>query len=158
MSRQAPCAEWQDAISAYMDGALPVPEEQRVHAHLRQCPACAALLVDLVPVVQALHAMPAPRPGRDPWPAIARALQQDARFRSRRLIVFPRAGWVAASFVAITAGSLAFMATQETAGGGPVADVDVYWEQHEFFSHEEGLPTLFAPELSAIEASYRIDP
>ena len=56
------CEEWLDAVSAYVDGVLTVEEELRVHAHLRACAGCAQLLVDLIPVVQALHALPAPRP------------------------------------------------------------------------------------------------
>lgn len=160
MSRQAPCAAWLEAISAYLDGALPGDEEHRVHAHLRACPACSEFLVDLVPVVQALHALPAPVPPGDPWPAIARQLRHDPTFFRRRTLfrLQPRAaGWAAAGFLVIATTSLAVIGIQQSAAT-PTADVDMYWQQHEFYSHEEGVPSLYAPELNAVEASYQIEP
>lgn len=160
MSQQAPCAAWLEAISAYLDGALPGDEEHRVHAHLRQCPGCSEFLVDLVPVVQALHALPAPVPSSDPWPEIARQLRRDPAFFRRRALwrIEPRvAGWAAAGFLFLATGSMAAVSYQQ-ASQTPTADVDMYWQQHDFYSHEQGLPSLYAPELNAVEASYQIEP
>jgi anti-sigma factor RsiW len=159
MSQQAPCAAWLEAISGYLDGALAGPEEHQVHAHLRQCPACAEYLVDLVPVVQALHALPAPTPTRDPWPVLARALRQDPRYARRPLLVSlqPRtAGWVAAGVLFLATSSLAMLNYQQSTLA-PTADLDMYWQQHEIYSHDEGVPSLYAPELNAIEATYQLD-
>ncbi|MNS04857.1 hypothetical protein D3C72_362450 [compost metagenome] len=160
MSQQEPCAAWQEAISGYLDGALPTTEEQSVHAHLRRCPACAEYLVDLVPVVQALHALPAPVPQRDLWPAIARQLKKDPAFGRRMAAITwlrPRAaGWVAASVLVITTGALA-VATMQQSASAPTADVDMYWQQHELYSQDEGVPSLYAPGLNAIEATYQLD-
>jgi anti-sigma factor RsiW len=160
VSRQAPCAAWLEAISAYLDGALISTEEQRVHAHMRQCPGCAEFLVDLVPVVQALHALPKPVPRTDPWPEISRQLRRDPAFYRRRFLlrVEPRvAGWAAAGFLFLATGSMAAISYQQSASA-PTADVDMYWQQHEFYSQEQGVPSLYAPELNAVEASYQIEP
>ena len=160
MSRIEPCAAWLESISGSLDGALPSDEEHRVHAHLRRCPACAEFLVDLVPVVQALHALPAPTPSGDPWPAIARQLRRDPAFFRRRALwrVPPRqAGWAAAGFLLLATGSMAVIGYQQSAAT-PTADMDMYWQQHEFYSHEQGVPSLYAPEFNAVEATYMIDP
>ena len=154
-----PCADWLDAISAYMDGQLPPDEEHAVHAHLRQCTACAETLVDLVPVVQALRALPPHRPARDLWPQIGAELrQQPAFFRRRAWRHWPplALGWAAAALVAMLGSSAAFVGYQQ-ASSVPAADVDTYWHQHELISHDEGVPGLYAPELSAVEASYKLE-
>jgi anti-sigma factor RsiW len=160
VSRQEPCAAWLESISAYLDGALAVGEEQQVHQHLRQCPPCAKFLVDLVPVVQSMHALPAPTPKGDPWPTIAGELRHDPLFFRRRALwrLQPRhVGWVAAGFLFIATGSMAYMGYQQSATT-PTADVDMYWQQHELFSHEDGVPSLYAPEYNAVEAGYQIEP
>jgi anti-sigma factor RsiW len=160
VSRQEPCSAWIENISAYLDGALAGAEEQLVHAHLRACAACAEFLVDLVPVVQALQALPAPVPTSDPWPAIAFALRTEGHFRPRGAILrlAPRQmGWVAAGVLFLATGSMAFLGYQQSAAV-PTADVDMYWSQHEMFSHEDGMPSNYAPEFNAIQANYHIEP
>lgn len=160
MKPDTPCQAWLEAISCYLDGVLDAAEEHRVHAHLRRCPACAEFLVDLVPVVRTLHCLPAPAPGCDPWAAIAAELAADPAFAGRRwrLIRFPRpmVGWAAAGVVAVVVGAAGWQILMPAAQPA-VADTDMYWHQHQLFSHEEGVPTLYAPELSAIEASYHLD-
>lgn len=160
MSRQEPCATWLEAISAYLDGALAPGEEQKVHQHLRACPPCAEFLVDLVPVVQTLHALPAPVPSGDPWLAIARELRHDPVFFRRRafLRLEPKhVGWVAAGVLFLATGSMAFLGYQQNAAT-PTADMDMYWQQHELFTHEDGVPSLYAPEYNAVEAGYHLQP
>lgn len=161
MSMAQPCEAWLTAISGYLDGVLSPQEEHEVHAHMHQCKPCAQYLVDLVPVVQFLHHMPAPAlPGRDCWPAIAAALREDPHFYRRNsfklLVSRPAVGWAAAGFMLLAVGSMSYMGYQQQAST-PVADVDLYWHQHELFSQEEGVPSLYAPELNAIEASYQLD-
>ena len=162
MNQEQPCPGWLEAIAGYMDGALAPGEEQRVHGHLRGCPGCAKHLIDLVPVIQALKAMPAPAPGRDLWPEIASSLAADPAFKRGGVVTIfrklpkPALGWAAAgvAFVAIGSGVFAGWLAPEPV---PVADTDTYWHQHQLHEHVEGLPTLYAPELSAIEASYQLD-
>lgn len=165
MSHQ-PCAAWLDDISAYLDGVLDMASEHRVHAHLRQCPACSEWLVDLVPVVKAMQLMPEPVPTSDPWPAIARSLASDARFRRRHWLPAPvrlmfserkaAVGWAAAGVMFFAVGGMSYMSVMD-AQRVPIADTDTYWHQHQLFTHEESVPTLYTPELRAIEASYQLD-
>lgn len=155
MSRNPACEAWQEAISAYLDGALALDQELRVHAHLRTCGACSRFLVDLVPVVQAVRSLPAPKPPRDLWPALERQLAREALFRGRSRPFFRPAMGLAAAAVMVAVG-LGYAGFQQ-ATAVPVADVDMYWHQHGIFSREGGEPTLYAPEWSAIEASYQLD-
>jgi hypothetical protein len=39
----------------------------------------------------------------------------------------------------------------------PVADLDTYWHQHDAFDRDQGLPTRYAPDLGAVEASYHLE-
>lgn len=162
MNQEQPCSGWLEAIAGYMDGELAPAEEQRVHAHLRLCPGCAKHLIDLVPVVQALKALPAPPPGRETWARLEARLASEPAFKQSGVVTIfrkaprPVVGWAAAgvAFVAIGAGLLSGLGRGEPV---PVADTDTYWHQHQLYEHVEGLPTLYAPELSAIEASYQLD-
>ena len=62
-----------------------------------------------------------------------------------------------AGAVFLATGSMAAISYQQSASA-PTADVDMYWQQHEFYSQEQGVPSLYAPELNAVEASYQIEP
>ena len=44
------CTQYLELISARLDGELSVSEEERLQAHLAQCPACRALLADLTAI------------------------------------------------------------------------------------------------------------
>jgi predicted anti-sigma-YlaC factor YlaD len=160
MSAVEPCAAWLEAISCYLDGVLTPPEEHAVHAHMHGCEPCAQYLVDLVPVVQMLQGLPAAQPSRDCWPAIAHALREDPHFYRRRgwrvLMGRPAVGWAAAGVMLFAITSVSYMGYQQQASI-PVADMNLYWHQHELFSQEEGVPSLYTPELNAIEASYQLD-
>ena len=165
MSPIEACPAWQEAISAFLDGVLPTGEEQAVHAHLRACPACARYLVDLVPIVQTLRAWPQLEPESDPWPTIARLLARDPAFGaspwSRQVFVRlrrPATAWAAAAAcVVVGLGSWGLHQHQAVATT-PVADMDLYWQQHEMAAHGEALPTMYTPELKAIKASYQLSP
>jgi anti-sigma factor RsiW len=58
------CADFQDRLSAYMDGELPRWKRWKVQTHLRQCRECAVLLRDLQEVdealIEGLQSAPAP--------------------------------------------------------------------------------------------------
>lgn len=157
------CDAWLEPISAYLDGMLSVEEELRVHAHLRACPRCSELLIDMLPVLQALRTLPTPVPDAHAWEAIAEALLGDAR--SLR----PRAGWwvawrrplvgvaVAAGVVAVV-GGLQWAQTRLSSPPVPVADIDTYWHAHDAFDQDQGLPGALGPGLEAVESSYELDP
>ena len=157
------CPEWLEAVSAYLDGALAVDEEQRVHAHLRACPGCAETLVDLVPVVQAIRGLPAPTPTRDPWPDLSRALRTDSAFRQGASQAAwtawsrPALGTAAAVAAVVVGGALTMHGYRNAQPPVPVADVDTYWHQHDAFDQDQSLPTRYDPDLGAVEASYALD-
>jgi anti-sigma factor RsiW len=157
------CPEWLEAVSAYLDGALAVDEEQRVHAHLRACPGCAETLVDLVPVVQTLRALPPVAPTRDLWPELSKQLRDDAAFREgARQAAWtawsrPALGAAAAVAAVVVGGGLTLVGYRNAEPPAPIADVDTYWQQHDAFDQDQGLPTRYAPDLGAIEASYDLD-
>jgi anti-sigma factor RsiW len=154
-----PCEAWQDQIHAYLDGELPPHEEHAVHAHLRACPTCAEALVDLVPLVQAIRNVPAHEPPRDLWPRLAAELRHDPRFFARRFR--PRVGvgglgWAAAAVVLVV-GAAATFQRQGPAEPPRVADVDTYWHQHAIYSHDQGVPGLYAPALHVVQDGYDLD-
>jgi anti-sigma factor RsiW len=152
-----PCEAWQDQISAYLDGELPPHEEHAVHAHLRACASCAEALVDLVPLVQAIRNVPPHEPPRDLWPRLAAELRHDPRFFARRLPLPRRElGWVAAALL-IVVGGAAVMQHQAPAEPPRVADVDTYWHQHAIYSHDQGVPGLYAPALNLVQDGYDLD-
>jgi anti-sigma factor RsiW len=154
-----PCPQWQDQISAYLDGELPPGEEHAVHAHLRACATCAEALVDLVPLVQALRALPDHKPATDLWPRIAGELRHDPRFFARRLRPrLPRRelGWVAAALLVVV-GAATTLQRQAPPEPPAVADVDTYWHQHAIFSHDQGVPGLYAPALHVVQTGYDLD-
>jgi anti-sigma factor RsiW len=150
--------QWLEAISAYMDGVLPLEEEHRVHGHLRECPPCAQMLVDWVPIVRALASLPSPEPLANMWLKLEAQLKHDAPFAKRRVFVEfkrPMVGWAAACVMGLVGVGLYW---SHQAPVVPVADVNMYWSQHEEFSHDSGVPTLYGPEMHAIEASYHLNP
>ena len=158
MSAHPACDDWLEAISGYLDGELDRETVHRVHAHLRTCPGCSELLIDLVPLQRLLREWPAPEPPRDIWPAIAQALRDEPRYASSVLVRWPNRkamGWAVASVAVLALGTVV-VAGLHTGPKTHIADVDLYWHQHELYAHEQGEPTLYAPELSAIEASYRL--
>jgi anti-sigma factor RsiW len=161
LNPQDVCPDWLEEISAYLDGELAAAEEHRVHAHLRRCQACADHLVDLVPVVQALRALPPIVPAHDPWLAIARELRQEPLFYRRRALLrlhrLPRPilGAAAAAAAAVVV-SISYAGYQQ-ATPPPVADLDMYYHQHDLYTHQDGVPSLYAPEFNAVKASYQLD-
>ena len=49
------CEEALELISASLDGVLSKEEEQLLHEHLSQCPACRDLLADLEKISRKAH-------------------------------------------------------------------------------------------------------
>lgn len=56
------CVEWWTALSAYVDGALPPDERERVEAHLQQCAACREALVYLQSLRRVVSLLPQQEP------------------------------------------------------------------------------------------------
>ena len=59
-----PCEEYEDLISAFIDGALPEADRGRLMAHMASCPACQAYFDDQVAIHDAFVRGEAPAPER----------------------------------------------------------------------------------------------
>lgn len=70
-------AHWTDRLSAYLDNELTPADRTAANAHLRACPACAAVLDELRAVTARAHALADHAPANDLWPAIAAAIGSD---------------------------------------------------------------------------------
>jgi anti-sigma factor RsiW len=68
---------WTDRLSAYLDNDLTPAERAAAGAHLRICPACAAMLDELRAVTARAHALDDRAPANDLWPGIAAAIGSD---------------------------------------------------------------------------------
>jgi hypothetical protein len=82
------CRWYRRRLVDYGDGALPRAEEQRVEAHLRQCPACREESAALREIPTALRAAAAPNPGDEFW-----RLQREAVGRAIGNVPAPRPSW-----------------------------------------------------------------
>jgi len=52
------CAELEEFVADYLEGRLPAPAQQRLGAHVDECPACRAFLASYRSTVQvAKHAL-----------------------------------------------------------------------------------------------------
>src|SRR5512146_2479120 len=89
------CRKAQEMISAYHDGELPVADRERVEAHLRSCPDCAALLDSIARIDAAAEV---PDPGQEYWRRFNRRVEEriageEARPHTPAAPV-PKRGWV----------------------------------------------------------------
>lgn len=162
--KPAACEAWLEAISAYLDGSLTSEEERAVQAHLHHCGACADMLIDWVPMIQALRALPEPTPQRDLWQAIAEELRHEPP-APRRLRLpeqlsrhWPGVAVAASVLILLWSGGLAWLSDGVWGPPVPVADLDTYWHQHDAFDLEESLTSRFGPAVDTVEASYGLDP
>lgn len=57
-----PCEEYEDLISAFIDGALPEADRGRLMAHMASCPACQAYFDDQIAIHDAFVRGEAPAP------------------------------------------------------------------------------------------------
>ena len=55
-----------DRMSEYLDGELAPRRRTRIERHLAECAECRRLIARLTRLVDALHRLPVPEPGRDP--------------------------------------------------------------------------------------------
>ena len=59
-----PCEEYEDLISAFIDGVLPEADRERLMEHMASCPACQAYFYDQVAIHDAFVRGEAPAPER----------------------------------------------------------------------------------------------
>ena len=59
-----PCEEYEDLISAFIDGVLPEADRERLMEHMASCPACQAYFDDQVAIHDAFVRGEAPAPER----------------------------------------------------------------------------------------------
>ena len=59
-----PCEEYEDLISAFIDGVLPEADRERLMEHMASCPACQAYFDDQVAIHDAFVHGEAPAPER----------------------------------------------------------------------------------------------
>lgn len=50
------CEQWTDKLDAYLDGELPENEEQALRKHLRECPDCAADVLERMEMKRSIRA------------------------------------------------------------------------------------------------------
>ncbi len=88
------CRETRMALIAFHDGELPDADRGRVEAHLRDCPACRALLADLA---RADEAAGVPDPGPEYWERFnARVMDRvETEADGAKVVVLrPKQGWM----------------------------------------------------------------
>lgn len=78
------CADVRASISAYYDGELPPAEREPIATHLAACPACRAVLHELVELGAVLRAGSAAEVSEEMWGRIAAAAQQTSTARRLR--------------------------------------------------------------------------
>lgn len=79
--------QWTDRLSEYLDDELAPEERAALELHLRDCAACAGVLIDLRGVVLRAGRLEDTAPDRDLWPAVA------ARIGAVRPLRPGRPGW-----------------------------------------------------------------
>ncbi len=103
VGRLEPCPEWEERLSALMDGDLSVEERRLVETHLEQCPGCRAGLAELKAMCTSLRGLGPLDPPPELFESVATAVGR----RRRRIAVGATAGLAAAGLVALVV-SLSF--------------------------------------------------
>lgn len=124
---------WTERLSEYLDGDLPVEEQQACAAHLATCDVCRETLAQLQEVVHFADADEDRAPARDLWPGIAARLSDQETASStaattpvvamrRRQVVFtlPQLALAASLLIAVSAG-VAYLAGNRTLPGPSMA-------------------------------------
>jgi anti-sigma factor RsiW len=108
-----------DQLSDYLDGELTADEAAALEAHLRECPACNAVLNDLKRIVaQAQHLEPRP-PQADLWAGIERRIERVTPPR-RVSFTLPQLAAAAALLIAVSAGTAIKFAAPAVPASAPV--------------------------------------
>jgi anti-sigma factor RsiW len=73
------CAEFVELVTAYLDGALEAPDEQRIAEHLALCDGCDRYLEQFRHTISALGDVPAERLGAEARSALLAAFRDQKR-------------------------------------------------------------------------------
>lgn len=110
-----PCEQWEERLSALLDGELSEAERRELTEHLAGCGACRAYLADLTAIHEAMEAVPAPEGfARSVMDRVAHT-KQDA---GRKVIPWRRWGLLAACCALAALGLWQFRAGGGASGGG----------------------------------------
>jgi hypothetical protein len=134
------CQELDARLDDYLDEALPAPDRAAIEAHLAGCPACAALLADLVNLRDRARRAPRAVP---PPPAVWAAVERLATHDARRVARPSWRPWLLAA-AAVLLVALSSLTTVVV-----VRDRD-----SRLATRDAGLPSL-PPRLAALEADYQ---
>jgi hypothetical protein len=77
------CDSARELLSSYYDRELPADQQAEMRAHVEACPECARRLVEFGELSQLTASLRAPRAPAESWPAIAAALDEEARRAAR---------------------------------------------------------------------------
>lgn len=89
-----PCEEYEDLISAFLDGALAEPDRKRLMAHLASCPACRAYFDDQTAIHDAFVRGETPAP-EDLASAVMDQVRATPRKAERKRIFLQWQSWAA---------------------------------------------------------------
>ncbi len=96
-ARQGPCPEWEEQLSALVDGDLSDEEQKDVEAHLEHCPGCQQGLEEFRAMCGSLQELGP----LDPPPQLFANVATAVRRRRRRIALGATAGLAAACLVAL---------------------------------------------------------
>jgi anti-sigma factor RsiW len=103
-------------VERYYDGELPPAEAKHVEAHLRECPACRQVYLELGCLSELL--VSAPLAAISP---VALTRIQEARRAAREWGIRRAASWLTAAAAAVLVGALLTWPADRTEGGGQLA-------------------------------------
>jgi hypothetical protein len=145
------CAEMDERLDAWVDGALPEAEGREVEAHLAGCAACREEERRLREIL--VHAAALPRsvtPARDLWPGIAREIERGRSWAWPGLAAWqPMLAVAAAVVVTLTA---VFFGTQAPA---PVHTVAIPGPAADAGYRLQPAAVITDPGLAAMEEDYQ---
>lgn len=89
-----PCEEYEDLVSAFIDGVLPETDRERLMAHMASCPACQAYFDDQIAIHDAFVRGEAPAP-EDFAPAVMDQVRAAPQKAERKRILLRWQSWAA---------------------------------------------------------------
>lgn len=132
---------WTDRLSEYIDGDLPGEDRRALEAHLAQCDACRATVLELRAVTQQAAALPRLEPARDLWKDIASAIESAG---DATIVEFPRK---------VSGRRFSFSVPQLAAAGIAVMAISAGSMWFAIQGGGQADPTGALPTLSAVDAT-----
>lgn len=94
------CAKFHKWIGDSLDGTIRPQDRARLEDHLKSCPECRELAVDLRKIADEAMGLPADEPADDVWPAIRAEIAAARRTKPVPAFAHPRLKWAwAAGFI-----------------------------------------------------------